>query len=196
MKTFYLATLLLTSCIAVTAQTQKGTININGQFGSNRGGDGQVSSGNLVRTFSLQLSPNVGYFIKNNWEIGGGVALSTSQSRYREIFPNNPEKYSSNNIGLQIYSKYYFGKGAVKPYITAGTRYNWFANNTYYVDANTVTYKTNYWSANAGVGVAWFASSRVALFSQLTYDRNWNGYTYSSKTMNLNFGVQVNLGKK
>jgi hypothetical protein len=196
MKTFYLTTLLSSFIIVASAQTQKGAINLNGQFGTNRGGNGQVSQNSLVKTFSLQLNPNVGYFIKNNWELGAGVAFGTTQSRYKQVIQNSPEKFSSNDIGLRIYSKYYFGSGVVKPYITASGGYNWFKNETTYLNANTIGFTSRFWTANGGVGLAWFASPRVGLFSQLTYDKNWNGGTYSSNTLNLNFGVQINLGKK
>ncbi len=82
MKTFYLTTALLVCTIAATAQTEKGTININGQFGSNSGGQYYTVPNGLVKSFSLNLNPNVGYFVKDSWEVGAGVLFQTQKSRY------------------------------------------------------------------------------------------------------------------
>jgi outer membrane protein W len=195
MKTFYLTTLLLSLGIAANAQTQKGTININGQFGSNSGGQHQVSQDGRVKSFSLQLNPNVGYFVKDNWEVGTGVLFGTTQGRYKSTIQGDLVKQSSNALGIQLYSKYYFGKGAVKPYITGGAGHNWLTQKTKTVNDEPYSYKTTNWNAGGGAGIAWFVSPKIGLFSQLTYDRTWNKNN-SFGSLNLNFGVQVNLGKK
>lgn len=191
MKTFYLTTLLLTLGISATAQTQKGTLNINGQFGRISGGQYYKEQFGLTKSFSIQLNPNVGYFVMDSWEVGGGILFGMAKSHYN----GNPDKISSNSLGLKIYSKYYFGKGAVKPYVTAGSGYDWLTSKTRIVDGRTYVYKTDYLSAEGGAGVAWFASPNIGLFSQITYDRRWSTYN-SSGLLNLNFGVQINLRKK
>lgn len=196
MKTFYLTTALLVCTIAATAQTQKGTININGQFGSNRGGQYYTVPNGLVKSFSLNLNPNVGYFVKDNWEVGAGVLFGTTRSRYTNVIPENMEKSNSNSFGLQAYSKYYFGKGSVKPYVTLEAGHTWQSGKTTFVNGNTWSYNFDNWNAGGGAGVAWFITPKVGLFSQLTYNRNLEQIKYSTGTLNLNFGVQINLGKK
>lgn len=195
MKTFYLTTALLVCTIAATAQTEKGTININGQFGSNSGGQYYTVPNGLVKSFSLNLNPNVGYFVKDNWEVGAGVLFQTQKSRYKNVIQGSTDKVSSNSLGLQFYSKYYFGKGSVKPYITAGGGHNWATTKSKNVGGNTQTDHFTNWNAGGGAGVAWFVSPKIGLFSQLTYKRIWHDNS-SSDILNLNFGVQVNLGKK
>ena len=118
MKIFYLTTLLLSLCIAANAQTEKGTININGHFGSNSGAHYFTVPNGLVKSFSMKLNPNVGYFVKNNWEVGAGLSYGLLRARYTNVMPENVERDRSNSFGLQAYSKYYFGKGSVKPYLT------------------------------------------------------------------------------
>jgi hypothetical protein len=196
MKTFYLTTLLLTLGIASNAQTQKGTININGQFGGNNGATRDEQNGGAVKKFSFQANPNVGYFIKDNWEVGAGVSFGRYQINYKNPDPWGTEKYNSNRLGLLAYSKYYFGKGLVKPYLTINGGHNWLFNKTIYTTTGEDKYKAGFWNVGGGAGLTWFASSRVGLFTQLTYDRNWNPVAPSNGALNLNFGVQVNLGKK
>ncbi|MBP6688157.1 MAG: autotransporter domain-containing protein [Lacibacter sp.] len=196
MKTFYLTTVLLTLGIASNAQIQKGTIHINGQFASNSGANNQTIADGLIKSFSIRLNPNVGYFVMDRWEIGSGLLFSTTKNRYKNVIPGSSEKYTSNSFGLQAYTKYYFGNGALKPYVTANGSHTWLTNKTTYVNTGTFTSKINSWNAGAGVGLAWFASQRVGLFSQLTFDNAWNNNNNSNQSLNLNFGVQVNLGKK
>lgn len=196
MKTFYLTTLLLTLGISSKAQTQKGTININGQFGSNSGGQHSNISNGLFKSFSIELNPNVGFFVKGNWEVGAGVLFGMTRSRYSSVIPDNM-KGMSNRFGIQAYSKYYFGKGGVKPYVTLEARHTWLSEKTKFANGNTQGYSSADWNAGGGAGIAWFVSPKIGLFSQLTYNRDLERQIkYSTGTLNLNFGVQVNLGKK
>jgi hypothetical protein len=102
---------------------------------------------------------------------------------------------SSNQFGLNAYTKYYFGAGNIRPYLTANAGYDWIHNRNKYEGSNIQTSNVNFWNTGAGIGAAWFVSKRVGLFSQLTYDRRWFKYN-STGAVNLNFGVQVNLGKQ
>ncbi len=83
MKTFYLTTALLVCAFAATAQTEKGTLNINGLFGSN--GGGVYQSNDASNRFKLNLGANVGYFVKSNWEIGAGVQIMVSSPRVLRV---------------------------------------------------------------------------------------------------------------
>jgi S-formylglutathione hydrolase FrmB len=88
MKTFYLATAMLLSTFAATAQTEQGTTNINGLFGSN--GGGQLQSNDAFNNFKLNVGANVGYFVKNNWEIGAGVQFGVFRQKFKPPFDNLP----------------------------------------------------------------------------------------------------------
>jgi hypothetical protein len=194
MKTFYLTTLLLTLCIAATAQTEKGTLNINGLFRSNEGG--LYQSNDVFNQFKLNLGAGVGYFVKNSWEVGAGVQIGTSTKKYKAPFndPYYPDRSSSNTLGASIYSKYYFGAKQIKPFAVLSTGYNWTFDRTKY---NGTTFKgsISYLNYGGGAGLAWFPSKKVGLFTQLTYDRLYSDMI-DQGALNLNFGVQINLGKK
>lgn len=193
MKIFYLTTLLFSLGITSLAQTQKGTLNINGQFGSNSGGQHYNISNGLIKGFSIELNPNVGYFVKDNWEVGAGGLFGMKRSRMSGYITRG----ISNSFGIQSYSKYYIGKRSVRPYVTLEASHTWISEKTKFVNGNTQGYTSANWNAGSGAGVAWFVSPKIGLFSQLTYNRDLERQIkYSTGTLNLNFGVQVNLGKK
>ncbi len=192
MKIFYLTTLLLSLCIAANAQTEKGTININGQFGSNSGGQHSNISNGLIKSFSIEVNPNVGFFVIDNWEVGAGVLFGMTRSRMSGYIT----KGISNRYGIQAYSKYYIGKKSVRPYLTLEASHTWISEKTKFVNGNTQGYNSEIWNAGGGAGIIWFVSPRIGLFSQLTYNRDLKQIKHSEGSLNLNFGVQVNLGKK
>lgn len=194
MKTFYLATAMLLSTFAVTAQTEQGTININGLFGSN--GGGKFQSNNAFNRFNLNVGANVGYFVKNNWEIGGGLQLGFTTAKNKPPFDNLifPSRATTITFAPQLYSKYYFGTKQLKPFAVISTGYNWQFDRTTYNGATTKG-RLNYLNYGGGAGLAWFPSKKVGLFTQLTYDRLYSDMM-DQGALNLNFGVQINLGKK
>lgn len=192
MKTFYLATAMLMITIAATAQTEKGTLNINGLFGSN--GGGLYQSNDAFNQFKLNVGANVGYFVKNKWEIGGGVQTEFNILKNKPPFDNFFYQNRSITFAPQLYSKYYFGERQMKPFAVVSTGYNWqferLSNN------GTMTKgSTSFFNYGAGAGLAWFPSKKVGLFTQLTYDRLYSDMI-DLGALNLNFGVQINLGKK
>lgn len=194
MKTFYLATAILLSTFAATAQTEQGTVNINGLFGSNSGG--QLLSNEAFNNFKLNVGANVGYFVKNNWEIGAGIQTGLNTQKQKAPFNNlfSIDKFRSITVAPQLYSKYYFGTKQLKPFAVISTGYNWQLDRSTY---NGVTTKgrLNYLNYGGGAGLAWFPSKKVGLFTQLTYDRLYSDMM-DQGALNLNFGVQINLGKK
>lgn len=194
MKTFYLAIAMLVSSIAATAQTEQGTININGLFGSN--GGGQFQSNDAFNRFKLNVGANVGYFVKNNWEIGAGVQTGFNTLKQKAPFNDlfNLDKSRSITFAPQLYSKYYFGTKQLKPFAVISTGYNWQFDRSSY--NGTITKgSSSYFNYGGGAGLAWFPSKKVGLFTQLTYDRLYSDIT-DQGALNLNFGVQINLGKK
>lgn len=194
MKTFYLATAMLVSSIAATAQTEKGTININGLFGSN--GGGQLQSNDAFNRFKLNVGANVGYFVKNNWEIGTGIQTGFNTLKQKAPFNDlfNLDKSRSITFAPQLYSKYYFGTKQLKPFAVISTGYNWqFDRSTY--NGTTTKGTSSYFNYGGGAGLSWFPSKKVGLFTQLTYDRLYSDMM-DQGALNLNFGVQINLGKR
>ena len=194
MKTFYLATAMLISAIAATAQTEKGTVNINGLFGSN--GGGQIQSNDAFNRFKLNVGANIGYFVSNNWEIGAGMQLGFNNLKQKAPFNDllNVDRSRTTTFAPQLYSKYYFGSGQLRPFAVISTGYNWQFDRTTY-NGTTSKGSASYFNYGGGAGLAWFPSKKVGLFTQLTYDRLQSDII-DQGALNLNFGVQINLGKR
>lgn len=195
MKTFYLATAMLICTFAATAQTEKGTVNINGLFGSN--GGGMYQSNDAFNRFSLNLGAGTGYFVKNNWEVGAGLQFGTTKMKFKSPYNIGPGSMDLNSIykyNVNLYSKYYFGTGSVKPFAVVSTGYNldYSKQQTGGMESKG---KSLYFNSGGGAGLAWFPSRKVGLFTQLTYDHIYSDLL-DQGSFNLNFGVQINLGKK
>ncbi len=56
-----------------------------------------------IKTSSFRFSPNLGYFVADQWAIGGKLDFETSSTKFGNM---DPEKY--NDIGLGIMTRYYF----------------------------------------------------------------------------------------
>lgn len=195
MKTFYLATVMLICTFAATAQTEKRTVNINGLFGSN--GGGVYQSNDAANDFKLNLGVGTGYFIKNNWEIGAGIQFGATRTKSKPPYntvPGITEQNALYKYNLNLYSKYYFGTGSVKPFAVVSTGYN-LVYSKQKTAGNEFKGNSNYFNSGGGAGLAWFPSRKVGLFTQLTYDHIYNDQL-DQGSFNLNFGVQINLGKK
>ncbi len=194
MKTFYLATAMLASAFAATAQTEQGTININGLFGSN--GGGQFQSTDAFNRFKINVGANVGYFVKNNWEVGAGIQTGFNTMKQKAPFNDlfNVDRTGTTTFAPQLYSKYYFGSKQLKPFAVISTGYNWRFDRTTY-NGTTTKGSMSYFNYGGGAGLSWFPSRKVGLFTQLTYDRQYSDMM-DQGALNLNFGVQINLGKK
>ena len=142
------------------------------------------------------MGANVGYFVKNNWEIGAGIQTCFNTLKQKAPFNDlfNLDKSRSIIFAPQLYSKYYFGTKQLKPFAVISTGYNWQLDRSTY--NGTITNGTSsYFNYGGGAGLVWFLSKKVGLFTQLTYNRLYSD-VMDQGALNLNFGVQINLGKK
>ncbi len=56
-----------------------------------------------IKTTSFRFSPNLGYFVADQWAIGGKLDFETSSTKFGNM---DPEKY--NDMGIGVFSRYYF----------------------------------------------------------------------------------------
>lgn len=173
------------------AQTKKGTLTLNSLFGTSPGG--QFQTGSSVSSFSFQASPAIGSFVKDNWEIGGGVGLGWSKFKAK---PSFIEEQTSRTYLIKpfVYSKYYFGSSQIRPFAIINTGYSWVSTKSRSSSSSGLSTTRN-GDLGAGLGLIWFASSNTGLFSQLTYNRIFNR-AGSYGLMNFNFGFQISLNIK
>jgi hypothetical protein len=121
---------------AANAQTEKGTVLL--------GGD--VAFTSVESTSAFSLAPNVGFFVANNFAVGGQFSLYTS------------EGYTSWGVGP--FARYYFSKNQNgKPFVGASLLIGG--------DDNTDTQV----GFGAKAGYALFLNKSIALEFGLTYNR-------------------------
>jgi hypothetical protein len=96
----------LLACHLANAQFSKGDkffaggYSISLQDGSNGNGDN-----NKHRSF--QVSPEIGFFLNENFAVGGGLTFASSKSRY-EYFQGNYQEAKDRGIGVYVFVKRYF----------------------------------------------------------------------------------------
>jgi hypothetical protein len=196
MRTIFTFFLFILS-FSVSAQLKQGDWNIN--TSTNAPMNLKLrSNGPGYRTYDFGVNPNIGYFIKDRWEIGGGPSLTFSGSKYKS---GGPAAYSFKNnnseIGLNLYTRYYFkSKGKLVPYLTANISYARGNGSSIDITGVKSKYSYNAWQAGGGVGVSWFIAPKVALFSELTYASSWGSGLGYTDGLNFKIGFQIFLNRK
>lgn len=169
--------LLLTIALALGATFTFAQTNFGGLLvGGTAGFDVQFEDPDNIVTVDLQ--PQLGFFILNNLAIGGDLTLSYSKAG----------DVSTNVFGISPFARYYFGEG--------GTRI--FAH----VQGGYITSKLDFGSGDdlkskgsliqLGPGVAFFLNDHVALEGILAYSRM--GGDFDTSQFGLRFGIQAYLG--
>lgn len=182
-------------CSVASAQLEKGTWNIN--TSTNAPFNLNLESRARYKSYNFKFTPNIGYMLKDRWEIGGGPVLDLSKVKIKDNSGSYIYDSRSNSYGLNLYTRYYLkSKSKVVPYFVAGIQYMKTSATTTDFTGFKSTARFNDWSAFGGVGLNWFTGSRTALFSELTYTGNkagGNGYTSG---LNLNIGFRIFLGNR
>lgn len=195
---------LLLLCALVTlgftgvsnAQLQEGNLMLGSDLGS-----GLINSGsrglfglnfglNEGAGFDIGLSPKVGYFVRDNFMVGGVVNFGFSKSPEYNGFSTRTTTY-----GIQALSRYYLSPGE------EGID-NLLKHGRFFAEANAgvagVNIKdgntTNGFIFGVGPGYSYFVSNNVALETTLKYNGLvGGGNTTYQHSIGLNFGVQVFL---
>ena len=192
-KKFTLFAVFLSFSLISHAQFQKGTITTNFNIGDIRYTG--IRNKPFDKRNNLSFNPGVGYFIKNNWEVGIGLTYNSfhlNDSSHGGHYENN------RSFGINIYTNYYFGKGKLKPYLTFQTGWE---NNLGSVYVNNVKndFNRSYFYTGIGGGLNWNISSRFSLFTEATYrnESPFNRY-YGHSRLNLTIGARYffNRSKK
>ncbi|MBI3140016.1 MAG: porin family protein [Sphingobacteriales bacterium] len=195
MKPILIILPLFISSVA-SAQLEKGTWNIststNAPFNLN------LSSRERFKSYDFTFTPNIGYMLKDRWEIGGGPVLDFSKVRIKDNLGSTIYNSRNNSFGMNLYTRYYLKSNSkVVPYFVAGIQYLRTSATTRDFSGSTSSAKFHEWNAYGGAGLNWFVGQRSALFSELTYKGAWgnNGNSYTNG-LNLNVGFRIFLGQK
>jgi outer membrane protein W len=208
MRCKFLLSLLVTAFLFATksfAQTDKGTFTIGNDFGNIA--NTSISTSKYSKQFNFNLSPTAGYFIKKNWEVGGGFQFGINKAKFDDYYSNGSGNTLMANLrtvttGANIYSRYYFGNSSkLKPFVVAGLIYQHRTGN----ELNDIplsyspakyNFASNSLLAHGGVGLAYFVNRNIAFTTSLQYQRNIGGSYGGNGNLNLNFGIHLFFGSK
>lgn len=184
--------LVVTACLfslLSLAQIKKGTVVGHFNVGDLR--SISLENNSSGKNNNLSFNPGVGYFIKNNWEIG--VGINYNSFRYSANYGNYSQR--SNTIGIKAYSNYYFGKRKLKPYFSFQT--GWYRGQGNYTTNGVKTdlNNTNFYTGIGG-GLNWHISPKVALFTEANYIKNNPFGRDGHDGLNLTIGVRLFFGNK
>lgn len=102
MKHFF-TLILLGSFFVVSAQIEKGTVMVGGSL--------SLKTGEGASEFSLD--PNIGFFVANNFAVGGHVKFSSRELGTTKV----------NEFGIGPFARYYFGVTNTKPFVVTELDY-------------------------------------------------------------------------
>lgn len=178
MKTLFFSLFVLFSSFTMSsawAQTEQGSKLLGG-------------SGSLYFTgdyFSAYLSPNIGFFVADNFVLGGSVPL----------YYYGDENGSGKQIGLTPFARYYFGGGPTRLFALAklGYRHNWYSSKR---DAERFDSSRGYFSGGAGLGLVHFLTKQIGVEAIASYSgikENKGNYRGS---FDVSLGFQIYLPAK
>lgn len=171
------------------AQFQKGTVTANFNIGDIRN-TGIRNAPDDKRNF-LSFNPGVGYFIKNNWEVGFGLNYTSIHinDKVNNLYEN------SRLTGFNLYTNYYFGKGKLKPYLSFQTGWNHWQGKYSWSNA-PVSFNENNLYYGIGAGANWNISSRFSLFAEASFIRDRPFSRYGHGRSNITIGARFFLNKR
>ncbi len=166
----------------------------------------QSSSGSpSLRSLSIGLSPEIGFYLKSSWLVSGSVQVGYSRVQYLK---NSLKNYHINqaSYGIGCQSRYLFFKGRIKPYVSidgnASVAHLDYINDNESGSVGIVGQNQKYLVINAGTGLGiWCDLNEYLVLTvqlgtigyRLYYDKN----LINSDNPNLThfFGVKLGLNQ-
>jgi outer membrane protein len=168
----------------VFAQTQKGSFTVGTQLSQ-----GTFQFEDYFRSRTFNFSPNVGYFIINNLNVGIQTNLGLSSGKAIDM--SNTFNYRFNSYSLMPYFTYFIGKNKLKPFVGASVG---FGNSTIKERSQT----TNSSQSTYGFygGLSYFINPNISLNTALNYSNIKYKKFNSTQSTSLTFGFQLFFPKK
>ncbi len=163
--------LLLSVSILVHAQTEKGTVMVGGSLGL-KTGDGASE---------FNLNPNIGFFVGNNFALGGFVNFATAKTG----------EISSTNFGIGPFARYYIGNTNTKPFIV--TEFDYLTTT---IKSGDQKFNANGYGFLFGLGFAAFVNSTVAIEGITGYNYNKFQDSDGSSGFAMRFGFQIYFNRR
>lgn len=167
------------------AQTQEGNIMMGAQLVNVTGTFQSGSS-----TFDMGISPQVGFFLSDNFALGGQVLLNLQTASH----------YTDFSYAVGPFARYYFNRLNGED-LQFSKRSSFFAEGDVYVQGENI--KTNGNSTNTnglgigiGPGIAYFITPNIGLEALLKYNPVIGfGNSTTINKVSLNLGLQAYLSR-
>jgi len=194
-----LTLLLIITSFSLSAQTAKGSFMIGGS--ANLSVDKSVIDDDEIKSTNFGVSPDLSYFLVNNFSIG--LSVPFNRSRYRSVSSTLPTETESNSysIGVGPVVRYYF---PIKNFfLIAQGSYDWnYSKSTYdYIDSATGTvYSTDEYTVkhkgySLGTGPAFFLSPYSSIEILANYGKSNYG-SVDNSSFYITVGFQIYIPKR
>ena len=191
---------IIVSCILTTgltafvnllpAQTEKGKLVIGGNV------DISESIQSTTSTFNFTLQPSFGAFVINNFAIGGTYSFTAGSS---DVLNSNDSRTTTTTLTTLVgpFLKYYIGKKAMKPFISANGGYSVYTRIRS-TTGNSSASLTNYdgFSTGGSVGLAYFLNPHISIESALYLQASGYQTQVPSQRFGFSLGLYAFLDKK
>ena len=183
---------LLTVVTMTYAQTDKGRLIAGGSVNISESVQGTTT------TFNLALQPTFGAFVINNLAIGGTYSFSVGSSRTFNATTDVHSTTTTINTLVGPLVKYYFGKKAMKPFISANAGYSVYTQLRSNSSPGSSTGITNYDGGQFGgsVGIAYFFNQHLAIESALYSTTSAYNTQIPTTRIGFSLGLYAFLDKK
>lgn len=171
-KLFFIAGVALS--LSVAAQTEKGSWMVGGNFANLN-----LGFANSTNTVSFSLSPNLAYFMSDNFALGGEVGLGIVKAKSEDAL---------FSYSVQPLARYYFMKGEKNGIFGQATVGVQGASQS----GNSETGLT----FSIGAGWNYWINKSVALEVGARYVNTDEKIAIFPNAVNVNFGLQIFLPKK
>ena len=196
-KTFLLSAFAL---VSISATAQKGSWYLGGNAGLSST-QSKFDNGSITvdggKSTNWSFSPEVGTFITNNIQVGIGATMYGNKSDAQATPVSNINK--SISYGGTVYSRYFFGKEAFKPFV--GLNVSVLSGSSKTINGNVTSEGPDNFTfgSNINAGFGYAISKRfttLGSFGFLGYNR-FTQKSGNSKSTTTNFGLDAqSLGNR
>jgi outer membrane protein len=179
----------------LNAQTEKGKTLLGGQTKLeystfNATWETDYNSGSSGKTRSLEIDPQIGRFIANNFAVG----IEIPYNRNKDI--DGDDSYTTSSLMVMPFARYYFGKTKVKPYLHGAIGPGWGKTKTDISMGTNYETKFNLTGYEAAGGLGVFLNQYISLDFSLGYGKlvtKWTDSSNVGRTDNVK-GIDFNIG--
>lgn len=146
---------------------------------------GQVANMQFTNGVNINLTPQVGYFVKDNWAVGAQVGLN--------VYSPKGVSETQTNWDLGVFTRYYFGNNEVNSILKNGRFFGEGTVGFGGVNSSSAS-STNGIQLGIGAGYAYFITKNVSLDAILKFNTTAGGGSSSGTgDLGLNVGFQIFL---